>query len=138
MSDSASLGYEAQLKVGTTAGGNRGTATPNGAGRPAADDKYVKATETLLAEVTALLALDVYDMKRAAAVEAFTRDANTWSGAYAPGGSSKRASGRAFYNGINQLQGHFAFNGLAPLPKSTREKVDRNFAETEKQLAMGR
>jgi hypothetical protein len=138
LSDTSKLGYEAQQKVGTTAGGNRGSATPNGNGRAAADDKYVAATEKVLAQVIALLALDVYDPKRAAAVEAFTRDGNTWAGLYAPGGSSKRASGRAFYNALNQLQGHFAFNGLAPLPKATREKVDRNIAETEKDLAAGR
>ena len=89
--------------------GNRGSATPNGAGRPKADDKYVAATEVLQAQVVALLALDVYDPSRAAAVAAFTKEANTWSGLYAPGGSSKRASGRAFYNALNQLQARAAW-----------------------------
>lgn len=138
LTDASKLGYEAQQRVGTTEGGNRGSVSANGAGRSAADDKYVKATETLAASVKALLALDIYDPTRAAAVEQFTRDANTWAGAYAPGGSSKRASGRAFYNALNQLQGHFAFNGLAPLSKSTLEKVERNLAETAAALAAGR
>ena len=104
LQDSSKLQYEAQQKVGTTQGGNRGSATPNGAGRPVAGDKYVAATEALQAQVVALLALDVYDPLRSAAVQAFTKEANTWSGLYAPGGSSKRASGRAFYNALNQLQ----------------------------------
>ena len=46
----------------------------------------------------AFLALDVYDPKRTAAVEALKKEGNTWTSQYAPGGSSKRASGRAFYN----------------------------------------
>ena len=133
-----SLGYDEQQKVGTKEGGNRGTVSANGGGRTAGDRTYVAATEKLVADVTALLAMDVYDPKRAAAVAALTKEGNTWSGLYAPGGSSKKASGRAFYNCLNQLQGHFAFNGLAPLPKSTREKVDRNLAETVTQLAQGR
>ncbi len=128
------------MKVGTTAGGNRGTITANGAAtrNAAADDKYASATSKLLGEVNALLALDVYDTARAPAIEAFKKDGNSWVGAYAPGGSSKKASGRAFYNALNQLQGHFAFNGLQPLPRSTLEKVQRNLAETQAMLDSGR
>ena len=133
-----SLNYDEQQKVGTTQGGNRGIVSANGGGRSSGDRTYAAATEALVADVTALLAMDVYDPKRAAAVDKLKKEGNTWSGLYAPGGSSKRASGRAFYNLLNQLQGHFAFNGLAPLPKSTRDKVDRNLAETIAQLAQGR
>ena len=133
-----SLAYDEQQKVGTTQGGNRGTVSANGAGRSADDAKYAAATGALVADVSAFLAMDIYDPKRAAAVEALKKEGNTWSGLYAPGGSSKKASGRAAYNMLNQLQGHFAFNGLAPLPKATREKVDRNLAETVAQLAQGR
>ena len=138
LGDADALGYEAQQKVGTTAGGNRGIVSANGGGRSAGDRTYAAATAALVADVAALLAMDVYDPKRAAAVEKIKKEGNTWSGQYAPGGSSKRASGRAFYNAINQLQGHFAFNGLAPLPKSTRDKVDRNLEETALQLSQGR
>ena len=38
---------------------------------------------------------------------------------YAPGGSSKKASGRAFNNAVNQLLGAFSFNGAAPLTPNT-------------------
>jgi hypothetical protein len=93
-----SLSYDELQKVGTTQGGNRGIVSANGGGRSAADRTYAAATEALVADVTALLAMDVYDPKRAAAVEKIKKEGNTWSGLYAPGGSSKRASGRAFYN----------------------------------------
>jgi len=132
------LSYEEQLRVGTKDGGNRGTVTANGAATSRADVTYFSKTTALVAEVERVLALDVYDTSRAAAITALTLDGKNWAGSFAPGGSSKRASGRAFYNALNQLQGHFAFNGLAPLPKSTLEKVLRNVAETKTELAAGR
>ena len=98
LNDASKLGYEQQQKVGTTEGGNRGVVSANGGGRSAADSKYAAATATLVADVTAFLAMDVYDPKRTAAVEALKKEGNTWTSQYAPGGSSKRASGRAFYN----------------------------------------
>ena len=138
LNDTSKLGYEQQQKVGTTEGGNRGIVSANGGGRSAADSKYSASTAALVADVTSFLAMDLYDPKRTAAVEALKKEGNTWTSQYAPGGSSKRASGRAFYNCLNQLIGHFAFNGLAPLPKSTREKVDRNLSETVELLGQGR
>ena len=66
------------------------------------------------------------------------KKSNDWSGKYAPGGSSKMASGRAFYNALNQLAGHFSFNGLAPLPKSRLEVVETNIAKTRELIAEGR
>ena len=96
------------------------------------------STQELLDSTEALAQMDVYDPKRAAAIDSYKVAADKWSSAYAPGGSSKRASGRAFYNALNQLESHFAFNGLAPIPKSTLEKVERNVAETKLQLAKGK
>ncbi len=135
-----SLKYEEQLKVGTTNGGNRGAATANGAvtANAGADGAYGAQTAALVAEMERVLALDVYDPSRAAAIAALVSDGKAWAGVYAPGGSSKRASGRAFYNAVNQLIGHFSFNGLAPLPKSTLDKVTRNIEETKAALATGR
>ena len=99
---------------------------------------YQSDTLAFLEEVEALLAKDVYDPTREKAIAVFQKKSNDWSGKYAPGGSSKMASGRAFYNALNQLAGHFSFNGLAPLPKSRLEVVETNIAKTRELIAEGR
>ena len=85
--------------------------------------RYVSETFALLGDVETYLSLDVYDPARAPLSERIKKEGNSWAGAYAPGGSCKRESGRAFYNGLNQLQGHFVTNGLGPLGKATLEKA---------------
>ena len=65
---------------------------------------YVEATADLLGKVQAFLAMDVYDDSRAELIETIKREGNAWSSAFAPGGSSKKQSGRAFYNALNQIQ----------------------------------
>ena len=99
---------------------------------------YQSDTLAFVEEVEALLAKDVYDPTREKAIAAFQKKSNDWSGKYAPGGSSKMASGRAFYNALNQLAGHFSFNGLAPLPRSRLEVVETNIAKTRELIAEGR
>jgi len=99
---------------------------------------YQADTLAFVSEVEELLAMDVYDPKREKAVAAFQKKSNDWSGKYAPGGSSKTASGRAFYNALNQLAGHYAFNGLAPLPRSRLEVVEGNIAKTRELIDQGR
>ena len=99
---------------------------------------YQSDTLAFVDEVEALLAKDVYDPTREKAIAAFQKKSNDWSGKYAPGGSSKMASGRAFYNALNQLAGHFAFNGLAPIPRSRLEVVETNIAKTRELIAEGR
>lgn len=99
---------------------------------------YQVDTLAFVSEVEELLAMDVYDPKREKAVAAFQKKSNDWSGKYAPGGSSKTASGRAFYNALNQLAGHYAFNGLAPLPRSRLEVVEGNIAKTRELIDQGR
>ena len=136
--DAKSLAYDEELKSGTRSGGNRGTLSANGSATSKADATYFAKTVALEAEVERVLALDVFDPTRAAAVAALRKDANAWVSEFAPGGSAKRLSGRAFTNGLNQLQGHFAFNGLSPIPASTLSKVVRNLAETKAALAEGK
>ena len=99
---------------------------------------YQVDTLAFVSEVEELLAMDVYDPKREKAIAAFQKKSNDWSGKYAPGGSSKTASGRAFYNALNQLAGHYAFNGLAPLPRSRLEVVEGNIAKTRELIDQGR
>ena len=99
---------------------------------------YQVDTLAFVTEVEELLAMDVYDPKREKAIATFQKKSNDWSGKYAPGGSSKTASGRAFYNALNQLAGHYAFNGLAPLPRSRLEVVEGNIAKTRELIDQGR
>jgi hypothetical protein len=99
---------------------------------------YQSDTLAFVSEVERLLAMDVYDPTREKAIAAFQKTSNVWSSKYAPGGSSKTASGRAFYNALNQLAGHFSFNGLAPLPKARLELVEGNLEQTRTLLAQGR
>lgn len=99
---------------------------------------YQSDTLTFVDEVETLLAMDVYDPTREKAIAVFQKKSNDWSGKYAPGGSSKMASGRAFYNALNQLAGHYSFNGLAPVPKSRLDVVETNIAKTRELIAEGR
>ena len=129
--DEGSLDYAQQSKqsVKAAAATNRGFEST---------DKYVLETAGLVGAVEAFLGMDVYDEARPKLIERLTKEGNAWTGAYAPGGSSKRESGRAFYNALNQLLGWFAFNGFAPLNKATTEKVTRNVADTLRLLEAGR
>jgi hypothetical protein len=99
---------------------------------------YQKDTLALVEEVTAVLALDVYDLTREKRISTLKKDGNTWSSKYAPGGSAKTASGRAFYNAINQVSGHFNANGIAPLPSSREAVVNENLNKTRELIAEGR
>ena len=92
----------------------------------------------MVEEVEAVLALDIYDMTREKRISGLKKDGNTWSSKYAPGGSAKTASGRAFYNAINQVSGHFNANGIAPLPASRQAVVDENLVKTRELIAEGR
>ena len=99
---------------------------------------YQRDTLELVDEVETLLAMDVYDPTREKAIAAFQKSSNDWSGRYAPGGSSKMASGRAFYNALNQLAGHYSFNGLAPAPRSRLDVVETNIVKTRELITEGR
>lgn len=99
---------------------------------------YQKDTLALVAEAEAVLALDVYDLTREGRINALKKSGNTWSSKYAPGGSCKEASGRAFYNAINQLIGHYNANGIAPLPASRQEVVISNLTKTKELIEQGR
>lgn len=113
LKDADTLSYESQLKVGTMDGGNRGTVTANGsatAGR--VDTKYLEATNSVMADARLCLDLDVLDPERGNAVERLKKAGNAWSSAYAPGGSSKRASGRA--RGVKGISSYVS-NAHVPL-----------------------
>jgi len=141
LSDNKTLTYDKELTNGTTQGGNRGRLSSNGsatAGSPGADGVYAAKTAALLDEVERVLALPTEEPSRAASIQELRSASGAWVALYAPGGSSKRASGRAFTNALSQLQGHFSFNGLAPVPPATLSKVRRNLDTTREELANGR
>ncbi|OUS43179.1 photosystem II Pbs27 [Ostreococcus tauri] len=113
-------------------GGSRSFKAANPTGAKTSFTTYQSDTLEFVGEVEALLAMDVYDGSREKAVAAFQKKSNNWSG------NSKMASGRAFYNALNQLAGHYSFNGLAPIPKSRLDVVETNIAKTKELIAAGR
>merc|ERR1711903_196931 len=90
------------------------------------------------AAATAGRKTDLYSTAREPAIKQLQKKANDWTGRYCPGGSSKQASGRSMYNAVNQLLGHFANNGLAPLPSARVEIVNKNIATARDLIAQGR
>lgn len=99
---------------------------------------YQKETLALVGEMEEVLGLDIYDMTREKRISQLKKDSNVWAGKYAPGGSAKTASGRAFYNAVNQVSGHFNANGIAPLPASRLEVVTANMVKTRELIDQGR
>ena len=91
-----------------------------------------------MGEMEEVLGLDIYDMTREKRISQLKKDSNVWAGKYAPGGSAKTASGRAFYNAVNQVSGHFNANGIAPLPASRLEVVTSNMVKTRELIDQGR
>jgi hypothetical protein len=85
-----------------------------------------------------VLGLDIYDMTREKRISQLKKDSNVWAGKYAPGGSAKTASGRAFYNAVSQVSGHFNSNGIAPLPKTRLDVVTANMVQTRELIGQGR
>jgi len=71
-----------------------------------------------MATIEAYMVLTPYDKQRPILVKELQVEGNKWVSKYAPGGSSKKESGRAFYNALSELLGHIAFNGLAPMRPS--------------------
>lgn len=99
---------------------------------------YQKETLALVGEMEEVLGLDIYDMTREKRISQLKKDSNVWAGKYAPGGSAKTASGRAFYNAVNQVSGHFNANGIAPLPASRLQVVTSNMVKTRELIDQGR
>ena len=97
-----------------------------------------KDTLVLVDEMQEVLGLDIYDMTREKRISQLKKDSNVWAGKYAPGGSAKTASGRAFYNAVSQVSGHFNSNGIAPLPKTRLDVVTANMVQTRELIGQGR
>jgi len=108
------------------------------AGRNTDLTAYQSDTLALADAMDELFAMDLYSTAREPAIKQLQKKANDWTGRYCPGGSSKQASGRSMYNAVNQLLGHFASNGLAPLPSARMEIVNKNIASARDLIAQGR
>ena len=108
------------------------------AGRNTDLTAYQADTLALADAMDELFAMDLYSTAREPAIKQLQKKANDWTGRYCPGGSSKQASGRSMYNAVNQLLGHFASNGLAPLPSARMEIVNKNIASARDLIAQGR
>ena len=114
------------------------TSAASTAGRNADLIPYQSDTIALADAMDELFAMDLYSTAREPAIKQLQTKANDWTGKYCPGGSSKQASGRSMYNAVNQLLGHFASNGLAPLPSARMEVVNKNIETARELIAQGR
>ena len=114
------------------------TSAASTAGRNADLIPYQSDTIALADAMDEFFALDLYSTAREPAIKQLQTKANDWTGKYCPGGSSKQASGRSMYNAVNQLLGHFASNGLAPLPSARMEVVNKNIETARELIAQGR
>jgi hypothetical protein len=81
--------------------------------------RFEESTVAIMAKIETYMVLTPYDKQRPILVKELQLEGNKWTSKYAPGGSSKKESGRAFYNALSELLGHIAFNGLAPMRGST-------------------
>jgi len=128
--------YEYQTKSGAKK--SMKTSAAATAGRNTDLTAYQSDTLALADAMDELFAMDLYSTAREPAIKQLQKKANDWTGRYCPGGSSKQASGRSMYNAVNQLLGHFASNGLAPLPSARMEIVNKNIASARDLIAQGR
>mmetsp|Transcript_34660 Transcript_34660/g.88690 ORF Transcript_34660/g.88690 Transcript_34660/m.88690 type:complete len:227 (-) Transcript_34660:63-743(-) len=86
-------------------------------------DQYQQDTFALAKMIATYVELDPYDKQRPVLKKSIVNDGNTWVSRYARGGNVRKVSARAFYVGVDSLQGHFAQNGLAPYPKTKIPKL---------------
>mmetsp|Transcript_23146 Transcript_23146/g.75464 ORF Transcript_23146/g.75464 Transcript_23146/m.75464 type:complete len:206 (+) Transcript_23146:78-695(+) len=107
-------------------------------GNNTATDGYDALTLSLCDEMESFLVLDLYDPSRPQKIASLQKQTKAWVGRFAPGGSCKRASGRDMYNASNQLLGHFAFNGQAPLGRDLQALIKGNISKTRDLIGQGR
>jgi len=112
--------------------------TGNITGKKSSSDNYEAQTLALIEVVESYMTLSPYDKSRPAMVAQIQKDGNAWVGKFAPGGSANRESSRAFYNALNQLLGHIAFNGLAPMRPQLVELINKNCATTKDFISKGK
>ena len=102
--DKDSLNYDQQRTVGAGTKVSKSAAAPGASGRATDLSAYQRETLALAEEIDAVLALDLYDASREGRIKQLKGDCNKWASLYAPDGSSKTASGRTFYNAVNQAR----------------------------------
>ncbi len=93
---------------------------------------------TTFLKKTADAGLDPYDAARPGAQKALRADGQAWVSKYARGGSARTLSARKFYVVVDALQGHFASNGLAPLPAPKAAKLRADVGATLALLGEGK
>merc|ERR1711904_569064 len=86
-------------------------------------------------EIDAYLQLDVFDKQRRTATSDIQLNGKTWVSKYAPGGSAKTQSAQKVYVIVDSLLGHFAANGLAPLPAFEVQRTTGNLEQASALLA---
>merc|ERR1712134_140384 len=93
------------------------------------------STDELIQEINAYLELDVFDKRRREATGEISTNGKTWVSRYAPGGSARLQSAQKIYVIVDSLLGHFASNGLAPLPAFEVQRTTGNLEQASALLA---
>ena len=86
------------------------------------------ALGTVNTEELELEELDVFDKQRRVATGEIQTNSKVWTSKYAPGGSARLESAQKLYVVVDSLLGHFASNGLAPLPDTMKAKARSDMA----------
>ena len=99
---------------------------------------YSSESSDLISEIDSYLELDVFDKQRRVATGEIQTNSKVWTSKYAPGGSARLESAQKLYVVVDSLLGHFASNGLAPLPDTMKAKARSDMATARTFLDKGK
>ncbi|KAI7840082.1 hypothetical protein COHA_006212 [Chlorella ohadii] len=103
------------------------------------DAAYVKATNQLSDKILAYATFaDPADPARFQVIKELKAEMPAWVSKYARGGSARTVSARKLYVVVDAISGHFASNGLAPLPASKLNKLKADVEAVQELLAQGK
>ena len=100
--------------------------------------KYVQDTLDLAGDIETFINLDLYDERRPTLVKTLKRKGQAWASEYARGGSARKSSARTFYIAVDSIEGHFASNGMAPIPSNKLAKLSSSIEQTRTLLEEGK
>lgn len=132
---------QAKLDSYDTIGNESGKVGGMQSGVPVAtlDAAYVKATLQLTDKILAYASFaDPADPARFQIIKELKADMPAWVSKYARGGSARTVSARKLYVVADAISGHFASNGLGPMPSGKLNKLKADVEAVRELLAQGK
>ncbi|PRW58412.1 photosystem II repair PSB27- chloroplastic [Chlorella sorokiniana] len=103
------------------------------------DAAYVKSTVQLTDKILAYASFaDPVDPARLQIIKELKAEMPAWVSKYARGGSARTVSARKLYVVADAISGHFASNGVGPLPSSKLNKLKADVEAVRELLAQGK